>query len=404
MRWWSALSREADTDAAVDALVDELARCDAAPDLAFLFASEHHAAAFARLPAVLRERLAIRRLLGCSASGVVGGGLEVEHAPALGLTMAELPGVDVAAWHLDAAGLAPGSAHSERCASLAAGAAAPGQLLVLADPFTFPAEQLLRAVEAAFGGAVIAGGLASGAGAAGEAALFLDDESLPGGAVVLALSGNVEMITAVAQGCRPIGQPMFVSACEGNRIAALDGQSPMAVLDGLYRVADAAERALMQHSLFLGLAMRGGETTYAAGDYLVRNIAGADPDSGALYVAGAVREHQVVQFHVRDAATSAADLDAVLATLGPDLGDRAPAGGLLFSCLGRGAGLYGESGHDSARLRAAVGDVPLGGFFCNGEIGPVAGTAYLHAYTSAFALFRPHAAGAAAPNRGSGAT
>ena len=64
-----------------------------------------------------------------------------------------------------------------------------------------------------------------------------------------------------------------------------------------------------------------------------------------------------------------------------------PRGALLFSCLGRGAHLYGEPDHDSRAFAQEVGEVALGGFFCNGEIGPVGDTTYLHGYTSSFGLF-----------------
>ena len=64
------------------------------------------------------------------------------------------------------------------------------------------------------------------------------------------------------------------------------------------------------------------------------------------------------------------------------------AGALLFSCVGRGELLYGRPGHDSGAFHQALGDIPLGGFFCNGEVGPVGGKTFLHGYTSAFALFR----------------
>ena len=157
---------------------------------------------------------------------------------------------------------------------------------------------------------------------------------------------------------------------------------------------DIADRELMQHSLFLGLAMRPGEQAYAQGDFLVRNVMGGDADSGALWVGARVHPNQVVQFHLRDAATSAADLEQTLARLDTAIGTARPAGGLLFSCMGRGAGLYGVAGHDSSLVHAALGAVPLGGFFCNGEIGEVAGVPFVHGYTSAIALFRPRGDGA----------
>ena len=102
-----------------------------------------------------------------------------------------------------------------------------------------------------------------------------------------------------------------------------------------------------------------------------------------------LRRGQTVQFHLRDAHTSEEDLRHLLHQYSP-LRDKAK-GALLFSCLGRGQFLYGRPDHDSRLFHGNVGPVPLGGFFCNGEIGPVAGTTYLHGYTSCFGVFRPKA-------------
>ena len=55
----------------------------------------------------------------------------------------------------------------------------------------------------------------------------------------------------------------------------------------------------------------------------------------------------------------------------------------------RGRDLYGRPDHDSELFNKTVGAIPLAGFFCGGEIGPVNGTTYLHTFTSSFAIFRP---------------
>lgn len=62
---------------------------------------------------------------------------------------------------------------------------------------------------------------------------------------------------------------------------------------------------------------------------------------------------------------------------------------MLFSCLGRGEGLYGVPDHDTAVFSRMIGPLPIGGFFCDGEIGPVEGATYVHGYTSCFGIFRP---------------
>ena len=125
------------------------------------------------------------------------------------------------------------------------------------------------------------------------------------------------------------------------------------------------------------------------GDFLIRNIVGIDPRSGAMGIGEMLEEGQIIQFHLRDAKTSEDDLNGILRKYLERPKPIDSAGALLFSCLGRGKYLYGLADHDTNMFRDIVGNIPLGGFFCNGEIGPVGETTYLHGYTSSFGIFRP---------------
>jgi len=263
--------------------------------------------------------------------------------------------------------------------------------LLLADPFSFDAEAFLSGLDGAFPSGKKIGGLASGARAPGGNALFLGASSYRAGLVGVALHGNVEIDTVVAQGCRPIGEPMFVTNCQRNMLAELDGRKALDVLRDLFLTLGEADRKIFRSSLFLGIVMMDNLQEYRQGDFLIRNLGGVDPESGAIAVAAPLRENMVVQFHLRDAKTSADDLAALLLRYASSLGGGRPQGSLLFSCLGRGTHLYGAPDHDTDLFRERVGDVPLGGFFCNGEIGDVHGRTYLHGYTSSFGLFRGRA-------------
>jgi len=209
-----------------------------------------------------------------------------------------------------------------------------------------------------------------------------------GGAIAVAFSGALEVDTVIAQGCRPIGKPMIVTRCRGGLLEELDQRPPVEVLTELYGSLDARDRELMRHSLFLGIEMRADRIEYEPGELLVRNLIGADEDTGALAVGAELRPMSVAQFVLRDAHTAEEDLQRLLDRHRRSGAAGRPAGALLFSCVGRGAGLFGASDHDTALFEEKLGPAPLGGFFCNGEIGPVGGTTFLHGYTSAFALFR----------------
>ena len=169
----------------------------------------------------------------------------------------------------------------------------------------------------------------------------------------------------------------------------LDGQPPMEVLRHLFQDLPERDQKLLGHSLFLGVVMDELVDDPAQGDFLVRNVVGMDQGTGGLAIGEILKEGQLVQFHLRDAETSSGDLQAVLSRYAEENRENDVPGALLFSCLGRGEYLYGEPNHDTDLFRDKMGNVPLGGFFCNGEIGPVSGTTFLHGYTSSFGLFRP---------------
>jgi small ligand-binding sensory domain FIST len=393
MRWASSLSRRLKTAEAFaeagQALEAQLGGSQ--PDLLLAFTSSEHAGEHEHLAALAERRFPGSLLAGCTAAGVIGDAHEAEEGPALSLTAAVLPGVALSPFHLDMTSLPPaeGSARDWRAVVGATPEARPSFLL-LADPFTMDARELIAGLDAAYPGAPKFGGLASGGTDAGENRLLLGRDVHRSGALGIAFSGDLAVETMIAQGCRPIGEPMIVTRCRGGLLLELDQRSPMKVLRELYLSLGERDRELMKHSLFLGIEMRADRIVYDPGELLVRNILGGDEETGALAVGAELRPMMVTQFVLRDARTADGDLRRMLGRQRPSASP--PAGALLFSCVGRGAGLFGRPDHDTALFEERLGPAPLGGFFCNGEIGPVGGTTFLHGYTSAFALFREAAA------------
>lgn len=391
MRWASAV----DTDPVLSSAVERAAETiflglgRQEPDLLIAFVSSHHSPRFDLLPELLHREFENSYVFGCCAGGVIGAGREVEDRPALSLTAAVLPGVSFKGTHLDAAQVPPIYAEARVWEdALRMTANQQPAFLVLADPFSFETEAFVRGLDRVYPHATKIGGLASGARQVGGTALYLDRQVFHSGCITLALTGNIEVDTIVAQGCRPVGDPMFVTLAHENLIRELDGRSPRDVLAALFERLPTQDRELFTQSLFLGLAMRPDASQYLPGDFLIRTILGMDPQSGALWVNADVPTKSVVQFHLRDAATSAYDLERTLTSYRASRQVRPDAGALLFSCNGRGVGLYGQTDHDSNAFRRLVADLPLGGFFCSGEIGPIQNATYLHGYTSAFAVFR----------------
>ena len=300
-----------------------------------------------------------------------------------------MPGVDVRARHLEEGDLpSEDAAPSSWVEELGAQPEDTSGFVVLPEPFTFPADRLLTGLDYAYPHAPKVGGLVSGARQPDHHALFLDRHTHHSGALVVGLGGAVTVDTRVAQGCKPFGRVGRITAADGYDLSTIDGKPAGAFLQEQLRNLDGHDLELAKTTpLFLGIAMDPfALDAPQPGDFLIRNVLDYDPESGRLKIGEHLSVGRAVQFHLRDHETSSNDLREVLTRTSPGTRARKPAGALLFSCLGRGKHLYGEEGHDSRVFTETIGDVPLGGFFCNGEIGPVLGTTHLHGFTSAFAL------------------
>ncbi|MGQ0645896.1 MAG: FIST signal transduction protein [Elusimicrobiota bacterium] len=389
MRWASAIS----THAALERAAQECAASlkeqlqGEPPDMVCAFVSAGFADRYDEAGDLIRRALPAPLFFGCSGGGVIGAGREVERRPALSLAAARLPGAVLKAFCVQDEDLPDLDASPRAWEELTGVKASENpHFILLADPFSIRADNLVMGLDYAFPKAVKVGGLASGAAAPGGNAIYLNELCLRSGALGVAFVGDVELEALVAQGCKPIGKPLSITGCRGNVLLELDRRPPLEVLQEVADGLDPEDRELARSALFLGLATDPAKTDYGRGDFLIRNIIGADPSKGLLAVGAVLRPGQTAQFHLRDARASAEDLSHVLSKASAKDGAR---GALLFSCLGRGQDLYGVPDHDSRLFSRRVGPLPLAGFFCNGEIGPVGGTTYLHGYTSCFGLFRP---------------
>lgn len=399
MLWASSISAAEQLPRAVEQASDRLAqqlddqRGGATCDLVLVFVTAEHRQRWHELPAAILDRFPKALVIGCSGAGVIGDGLELEQMPGLALAGASLPGVELTPFHLPAEKTPDPAEPSddptlerERWNHALGLAEGPDpHLILLPDPFTWSGAELLDGLDRAYPKGVKIGGLSSGGSRPGEHRLFCERSAHHRGMVGVALRGAIEIDTVIAQGCHPIGAPMFVTRHQEQVIFDLDGRPAIEVLRRLFETLDVRDRDRARHSLLLGVVMAPQREVYDRGDFLIRSVVGVDPQSGALATATPLYKNAVVQFHLRDAATSSADLEELLKAKAK----QPPAAALMFSCLGRGQTLYSELNHDSRLVRAQLGaDLPIAGFFGNGEIGPVTGRTHVHGYTSAMLLIR----------------
>jgi small ligand-binding sensory domain FIST len=349
-------------------------------DLAVLFCSPHHLEAVGEIASSVRALLSPTVLVGATGVAVVGGAREVEDDPAVALWAGRLAApprpVRVTAARTPS-GVALGGLSADTCG--------PGEVLVLlADPFSLPIDDVVAMLGQLDPPVLVVGGAASAAQGPGGNRLVLDGEVASDGAVGVVLPAAVATALVVSQGCRPIGDPMIVTAADRNRLLGLAGRPALDRIEALARAADPDERTRLAEGLHLGIAVDEHRATFGRGDFLVRNLIGVDRESGALVTTEQVPVGTTVQFQVRDADAADDDLRALLA--------EASAGGLadgalLFTCNGRGRRLFGEPDHDAEAVTEALRSDAVAGMFCAGEIGPVDDRSFVHGFTASIVLF-----------------
>lgn len=355
-------------------LLDRFA--DTRPDLLVCFASPQHVGAFEDIAGGLSKLLEPQIMIGGTAVGVAGGGLEIEDGPGLSVFAASF-----GTGHLD--GFVLKSQRTDDGWTITGwpdDVPDHGTLVMLADPFSFPVADFLALCNARVPNLTVIGGMASAGVRPGTNRLVLDDHVFHDGAVAILCSEDVPIRPVVSQGCRPIGSPLTVTRSDRNLLYELAGQPAMTRLHEIVQASSEDERELMRKGLHLGVVVDEHKLDFARGDFLVRNVLGADQENGALAVGDNVEIGTTVQFQVRDAHAADEDLRALLH---PVRGDAA----LMFTCNGRGTSFFSSAHHDALAVEEVLGHVPMAGAFCAGEIGPVGGRNFLHGFTASVAVF-----------------
>lgn len=384
LQFASALSRNADTEAATRDVADTVRRQigQRSVDLACVFFSGHHAGQARLISTMLQEALVAEVCIGCSGEGVIGGSQELETAPGLTLWVAHLPQVHLTPLRLSFSDLQDQVVIRDWPESTVA----QSTFILFADPFTTPIQDVLSVMAERYPQAKAIGGLAGGGHDVGANRLVLTHEVFDGGLVGVQLTGAISVRTVISQGCRPVGDRFVVTKADQNLIYELGGKPALQRLQEVFESLESTHRRDAHLALHLGIVIDEHRHHFERGDFLVRNLIGADQQAGALAIGDVVQEGQTVQFQLRDGISASEDLNILLAK------DRTthrtpPLGALLFSCCGRGRGLFGRPHHDSSVVQERVGSIPVAGFFAQGEIGPVGGRNFLHGYTASVALF-----------------
>ncbi len=259
----------------------------------------------------------------------------------------------------------------------------PGSWIVLTNPFVFDNETWMKEWSEAWQGVACMGGLASGSEEGDGVTVFYNGREID--AVAVSVEG-LKVLPLVSQGCRPIGEPLTVTKAESNVVYSLGARPAYEALESAFEGLSDGEKAVAKGNLFAGLAGTEYVEDFKPGDFLIRNILGADPNSGAVVIGGFPRVGQTLQYQIRDKTSADEEWRSVLRHAATESG-RAPLASLLFACTGRGASLFGSQSHDASLLEEILGKHASAGFFCNGEIGPLGDRNHIHSFSASCALF-----------------
>ncbi|MGH9097478.1 MAG: FIST signal transduction protein, partial [Acidimicrobiales bacterium] len=349
------------------------------PDLVFLSVTRPHAGALDDIVNTVTSVLHPLAMIGCAAESVVGTGREVEETPAISLWAGRV-GPLLPVWLRGTRSVDdswefvgwPDDISFE-----------PTALILVADPFTFPADHFLSWMDETHPGLPIIGGNASAAVGPGGNRLVVDDRTVQEGAVGVLIGSGVGIEMVTSQGCRAYGRPLTVTKADRNILFEVAGtpaiESMVEQMKGGLSAEDIGR--LENDGLHIGRLIDEHLDQPGPGDYLVRTVMGVDRTTGAMAVDDRIPLGSTVRFHLRDAESADLDLRRVLT-------DHQADGALMFTCNGRGTRLFDDAHHDAAVLSRQIGPVPVGGFFAAGEIGPVGGRNFVHSFTASIALFR----------------
>jgi len=354
-------------------------------NVAIVFAGiKHDDDEYAGVLSAVRRTLPGAKIIGCSATGVLTGAEEVENANAVAVQVLVGDGPQPTPLFLPGVRGEPRSAGAklgQRARETLGGDIEGAALAVLVDPAELDAADFVAGIADAAPELLITGAGASG----GEQGcrVFWEDSAHADSAVALVLPKELHPSLGMTQGCQALGDPLTITAAEGNLILEIEGRPAVEALDRT--LSDPRNPGLRQMTPHL-LAGIGELGSAGRSNYVVRPFAVADGDRAALAVAEPVRAGQTICFTLRDAIGARDDMKAMLDEQAEARGADTPKFGFYFNCAGRGSALYGQPGLDPELIRRRFGALSLAGIESSFEIAPTFGRPRIHMFTGVLLL------------------
>jgi small ligand-binding sensory domain FIST len=361
-RFRAALASDNDPERAANLLADALLAQGEGGTIGFLYATDRLKTDLAPIVEILSQRTGIAQWVGTVGFGVVGGATAVFNEPALSAMIATWPQDQVRVFD---------NAPPEPIPPQGIMSGMP-TAIVHVDPRR-PFEDQLSAIAAKSGAYLVGGLTASRTKRYDQVAGKITQGGISG----VLLGPDIPVAIGISQGCSAIGPVREITDIKENLVATLDGETALRALLTDLAVTEEAQLRELLLSLHVALPVPNCDT----GDYVVRNILGINTDNGRIGVAEQVAVGQKIFFCRRDRAAATKDLLAMAQKLRKRMENA--RGGLYVSCCARGPNLFESAAEEIALVQSGLGDIPLAGFYANGEISGER----IYGYTGVLALF-----------------
>jgi small ligand-binding sensory domain FIST len=194
---------------------------------------------------------------------------------------------------------------------------------------------------------------------------------------------GVKLASKASHGLKILTKPKKIQQTNNFDIELLDNKIPLTALQKAWNTHSKNILPIPLHLMMAAYA--NSAEAINNGEFNQTNLISHDEESGSITLAQPLEAGQFLSWALRDQKTSQADLLLTTQTLIQKLGTK-PAFGLLFSCLGRGP-FYDGIDHDLKIIAQQLPNMPLLGFYGNGEIANIAGKNQLLPYSAVLSLF-----------------
>ena len=352
-------------------------------DLAIVFATINYQTEYEQLYQAVLANSGCDELIGCSGMSVLTSGGEFEEEPAIAVMVLRSEQLSAVPFSAQGTESEVGEQIQE---SIQSALQDDSLLIIFPDIRAVNPVELVKQIGSDGAALPVVGAAVSGDATGAQMYHWKDAQATEGGATGVLLSGNFNTEIGVAQGCQPIGKPREVTKVDGQVIFELDGEPALENFKGTLQLLTQDDIRRSGGTVFVGIAMDDTNKNPTRGDFLIRNLVGISEEHAALAISEEVKVGQLVQFHLRNPAAAAEEIEAIVAQLAEKTREQSPAFGLYFNCLGRGKGLYGVTNHDINIIQEQFPGLPVIGFFGNSEFAPIGGQNFAHAYTGVFVL------------------